>query len=40
MSEESLRALLGEQLAAATQRIVQQQEALLEELAGQPQVRC
>ncbi|PRW33600.1 hypothetical protein C2E21_7497 [Chlorella sorokiniana] len=38
VSEESLRQLLGEQLAAATQRILQQQEALLEELAGQPQV--
>lgn len=39
MSEESLRALLGEQLREATQRILEQQEALLEELAGQPQVR-
>ena len=38
VSEESLRALLGEQLAAAAQRIMEQQEALLEELAGQPQV--
>ncbi len=40
VSEESLRALLGEQLREATQRILEQQEALLEELAGQPQVRC
>ncbi|KAI7836874.1 hypothetical protein COHA_009274 [Chlorella ohadii] len=38
VSEESLRALLGEQLREATQRILEQQEALLEELAGQPQV--
>ena len=37
-SEESLRQLLGEQLAAATGQILEQQASLLEELAGQPQV--
>lgn len=37
-SEESLRAVVGDALGAAVREILEQQAALLEELAGQPQV--
>ena len=39
LSEESLRQVLAEQLSAASQQILQQQAALLEQLREQPQVR-
>ncbi|GAB4815945.1 hypothetical protein N2152v2_002991 [Parachlorella kessleri] len=38
LSEESLRQVLAEQLSAASQQILQQQAALLQELRGQPQL--
>ncbi len=41
LSEETLRQLLAEQLGGAVQQLADQQEELLEELRGQPQVgRC
>jgi hypothetical protein len=38
LSEESLRAAVGDALGGAVREILEQQAALLEELAGQPQV--
>lgn len=40
LSEEGLRQVVGEALAGATRDILDQQAALLEELAGTPQVGC